>query len=188
MATGKVTQDHEEIRRWAEARGGKPGAVRSTETEDDPGILRICFPNAPHKNNEAIEEIEWDDFFDKFDEQGLEFHYQEKTAGGQTSDFNKLTYPDPDSAAGKRLLAKSAKKSSAKKSAAKKSASKSASAKSPAKTAAKNTSGTKSAAKKSAEKKSAQKTPETKSAGKKSEPPVRNFPKPEHGHGHSQVF
>lgn len=175
MATAKVTQDHDEIRKWAEARGGKPGTVAATETGDDPGILRIFFPKAPHHNDAAIEEISWDEFFDKFDESGLELHYQEKTADGKLSDFNKLTYPDPDSPAGKRLLSRS------KKSAGSKSANKTAS-KSASKTA-----GTKTAAKKSAAKKSSEG-----SASRKAEPPARNFPKPEHGHGHghgrSEVF
>jgi hypothetical protein len=30
MAQAKVTTDHDEIRKWAEARGGRPAAVRST--------------------------------------------------------------------------------------------------------------------------------------------------------------
>lgn len=164
MATGKTTRNHDEIRKWAEARGGKPGHVTSTERPDDPGILRICFPHAPQHNNEAIEEIGWDEFFEKFEEQGLQMVYQEKTADGKLSDFNKLTYPDPDSKEGKALLKKSASKKSSAKSPAKKSESKSASGKSPSKTAAKT------------------------SAGKKPEPPARDFPKPEHGHGRSQVY
>lgn len=182
---GKVTTDHDEIRRWAEERGGKPGAVRSTERPDDPGILRICFPHAPHHKNEAIEEIGWESFFEKFDEQGLQLVYQDRTAEGQLSDFNKLTYPDPDSPEGKALLRKSAgKKSGVKKSAAKKtagkSASNSASAKSSAKTAEK-----KAPAKKSAAKKSASKSASVKSSAER---PARNYPKPEHGSGHTQVF
>ncbi len=186
---GKTTRDHDEIREWAEARGGKPGAVRSTERPNDPGILRICFPHAPHHNNEAIEEIGWDAFFEKFDDQGLEMVYQDKTADGKLSDFNKLVYPDPESKEGKALLRKTAaKKKSAGKSASKsaaKSASKSASAKSSSKTAAKQ-SGSKSAAKKSTAKKSASKSASKSSS---SERPARNYPKPDHGHGgHGQVF
>ncbi len=179
MALAKTTQDHDEIRRWAEERGGKPGAVKSTEKGDDPGILRLFFPKAPHHNDDAIEEISWEEFFEKFDESGLELTYQEETADGQKSDFNKLTYPDPESTAGKKLLRKSAGKKGAKKAAGKKSAGKTAAKKAPAK---------KIAAKKTPAKKSAGKKAATKSASRKSssESPARNYPKPEHGN--SQVF
>ncbi|MGI4827919.1 MAG: hypothetical protein ACRYFU_06990 [Janthinobacterium lividum] len=120
MALAKTTQDHDEIRKWAEARGGKPAVVAATETENTTGILRLMFPNAPNHNDDALEEISWEEFFEKFDESGLELTYQEKTADGQISDFNKLTYPDPDSPEGKKLLAKSAKKKSTAKTAEKK--------------------------------------------------------------------
>ena len=195
MALAKTTKDHDEIRRWAEARGGKPAVVAATEGETQTGILRIMFPNAPNHNDGALEEIGWDEFFEKFDRSGLELTYQEKTAGGQLSDFNKLTYPEPKSTQGKALLRKTAtKKSSAKKSAAKKSAS----TKAPAKVAAKKVAAKKSPAKATAKKTPAKKTPAkktaakktaNKSASKKSSPstPARNYPKPEHG-GNSQVF
>ncbi len=160
MALAKTTQDHDEIRKWAEARGGKPAVVSATEGKDETGIIRLMFPNAPNHNDDALEEIGWDEWFEKFDESGLELTYQEKTADGQTSDFNKLTYPDVDSPKGKALLKKSAGKKSAK----------SASAKTPAKSTAE------AAAKKAPAKKSA-----SKSASKKSSPatPARNYPKPD---------
>lgn len=182
MALAKTTKDHDEIRKWAEARGGKPAVVAATETDKATGILRLMFPNAPHHNDGALEEISWDEFFEKFDESGLELTYQEKTADGQISDFNKLTYPDPETPEGKKLLAKSAKK----KSTAKKSAEK----KSPAKTAASETPARKSAEKKTPATKTPAKKTANKSASRKSSPstPARNYTKPEHGGGNSQVF
>ncbi len=90
MAEAKMTVDHDEIRRWAEERGGRPAAVRRTHAEDDPGIIRIAFPDAPYANDEALEEITWDEFFEKFDEAGLALVYQEETARGGRSNFNKL--------------------------------------------------------------------------------------------------
>src|SRR5437868_7800683 len=86
--SSKVTTDHEEIRQWAEKRGGKPAAVAATESGDDPGILRIDFPG--YSGAGSLEEISWDDWFRKFDESNLAFLYQESTAGGQASNFNKL--------------------------------------------------------------------------------------------------
>ncbi len=178
MALAKTTQDHDEIQKWAEARGGKPAVVAATETDKATGILRLMFPDAPHHNDGALEEISWEEFFEKFDESGLQLTYQEETADHQISDFNKLTYPDPESAQGKALLKKSAGKKSAK-SAAKKSAGAHAPAKAAAKSSEKAAPAKKTPAKKSA----------SKSASQKSSPatPARNYPKPDHG-GNSQVF
>ena len=88
--TAQITTDHDEIRKWAEARGGKPAAVKSTHRGDDPGIIRLIFPNAPNANEGSLEEISWDEFFEKFDEANLALLYQEKTAHGDDSFFNKL--------------------------------------------------------------------------------------------------
>src|SRR3954453_2386164 len=84
----KTTQDHEEIRRWAEERGGKPSHVKSTESGDDIGIIRIDFPG--YSGQGSLEEITWDEFFEKFDDNDLALIYQEETAEGERSNFNKL--------------------------------------------------------------------------------------------------
>jgi hypothetical protein len=84
----KTTRDHEEIRRWVETRGGKPAHVKRTGSRDDIGILRIDFPG--YTGEGTLEPIEWDQFFEKFDDRGLSFLYQEETAGGERSNFNKL--------------------------------------------------------------------------------------------------
>lgn len=97
MALSKTTRDHDEIRKWAEARGAVPAEVRGTEKGGEPGILRFEFPNAPNHNDSKLEEISWDDFFEKFDERGLELVYQEQTAEGAESNFNKLVCPENDS-------------------------------------------------------------------------------------------
>jgi hypothetical protein len=86
----QVTTDHNQIRRWVEARGGKPAAVRATHRGGDAGIIRIIFPDAPNANEASLEEITWDEFFKKFDEAGLAFLHQDETAGGEKSLFNKL--------------------------------------------------------------------------------------------------
>ena len=84
----RTTRDHDEIRRWAEERGGKPAHVKSTGSAQDTGILRIDFPG--YSGGGSLEPISWEDFFEKFDERGLALVYQEETAGGQKSNFNKL--------------------------------------------------------------------------------------------------
>ena len=101
MALSKTTQDHKEIRKWAEARGAKPCEVASTHKKGEPGILRFCFPDAPNRNDSSLQEISWEDFFEKFDESDLELVYQEKTADGEVSNFNKLVHPDSDEHSGK---------------------------------------------------------------------------------------
>jgi hypothetical protein len=84
----KTTQDHDEIRQWAEARGAKPSHVKSTESNEDIGILRLDFPGFSGEG--SLEEITWDQFFEKFDERNLALIYQEETAGGEKSNFNKI--------------------------------------------------------------------------------------------------
>ena len=91
--TSKVTTDHDEIRRWAEERGAKPAAVARTERgDDDPGIIRLDFPG--YGGAGSLEEIGWDDWFDKFDESNLALLYQEHTANGEKSNFNKIISRD----------------------------------------------------------------------------------------------
>lgn len=96
MTLSRTTKDHEEIRKWAESRGAVPAEVANTERGGEPGILRFEFPNAPNRNDSKLKEIPWDDFFEKFDENDLELVYQEKTAEGQKSNFNKLVHPDSE--------------------------------------------------------------------------------------------
>jgi hypothetical protein len=85
----KTTTDHDEIRRWAEERGGKPARVKGTEAgEDDAGILRIDFPGGA--GEEQLEHISWDEWFQKFDEQGLAAVIQERKSDGDDSTFIKL--------------------------------------------------------------------------------------------------
>ena len=106
MAVSKTTQDHEEIREWAESREAVPAEVRSTHRKDEPGILRFCFPGAINRNDENLAEISWDEFFEKFDNRDLELVYQEKTASGEKSNFNKLVYPDAEEHSGRKRQAR----------------------------------------------------------------------------------
>ena len=86
--TGKSlsTTDHDAIREWVEARGGKPASVKGTG--DDIGILRIDFPG--YSGADKLEPITWEQFFEKFEENNLEFFYQEETSDGKESRFSKF--------------------------------------------------------------------------------------------------
>lgn len=96
MTLSKTTRDHDEIRKWAESRGAVPAEVRGTERGGETGILRFEFMHAPNRNDSKLQEIPWDEFFEKFDENDLELVYQEKTAEGQKSNFNKLVHPESE--------------------------------------------------------------------------------------------
>lgn len=91
----KTTTDHDEIRRWVEEHGGTPARVRGTgEGSHDPGVLRIHFPGGA--GDDQLEHISWDEWFEKFDESGLAFLYQEQKASGEDSTFFKLVRRDSD--------------------------------------------------------------------------------------------
>jgi hypothetical protein len=83
-----MTTDHDEIRRWAEERGARPSCVRGTGGGGDTGLLRLDFPG--YSGGKSLQEIDWDDFFEKFDEQNLALVYQNQTKDGRPSNFNKL--------------------------------------------------------------------------------------------------
>lgn len=84
-----ATTDHDEIRAWVEKNDGKPASVRGTEASgEDSGVLRIDFPG--DAGSDELEQISWDDWFQKFDYSGLAFLYQEHKASGEDSTFFKL--------------------------------------------------------------------------------------------------
>ena len=90
-ARSTITTSHDEIRKWAEERGGKPARVKGTgRRTGDTGMIRLEFPRYSQSRDESLEEIGWDDFFDEFDKKNLALTYQERTAVGDLSNFNKL--------------------------------------------------------------------------------------------------
>jgi hypothetical protein len=88
MSESKTTTNHDEIRRWVDERGGRPARVKDTGSNGDPGILRIDYPG--RGEDDALEEISWDDFFEAFEDNDLAFLYQEQTSEGQESRFSKF--------------------------------------------------------------------------------------------------
>ena len=81
-SSGKVTTNHEEIRRWVESKGGCPARVKGTGRGNDPGILRIDYPG--FSGVESLERVPWDKWFDAFDKNNLAMVFQ------PTSRFSKL--------------------------------------------------------------------------------------------------
>ena len=82
--SSETTTDHDRIREWTEARGGRPSVVR-TKGEHG-GVLRLDF--GPKEEN--FEETSWDEWFEVFEESNLAMILQEQTADGKESRFNKL--------------------------------------------------------------------------------------------------
>jgi hypothetical protein len=87
-ASSHPLTDHEQIRQWAEERGAHPACVRGTGGGEDVGMIRLDFPG--YSGAQSLEPIEWDEWFQKFDDSGLALLVQETTARGQKSNFNKL--------------------------------------------------------------------------------------------------
>lgn len=68
----ETTTDHETIRRWIEERGST--AARVTESAgDDPGSLAVVPEDT---DDDSIEKITWEEFFEVFEEEDLAFVYQ----------------------------------------------------------------------------------------------------------------
>lgn len=84
----KATIDHDEIRRWVEAHGGKPAVVKRTARGSQAGILRVDFPG--YSGEKSLEPLSWDDWFARFERANLAFLYQDETGSGRPSRFNKL--------------------------------------------------------------------------------------------------
>ena len=87
-ASSQTLTDHEEIRRWAEKRDAMPACVRNTGRGKDVGIIRLDFPG--YGGAGSLEEISWDEWFDKFDQNNLAFVYQDEKKDGEGSTFFKL--------------------------------------------------------------------------------------------------
>ena len=86
MSDAKTTTDHGDIRKWIEARKGRPSVVEGTEGKDGEGILRVDF----QEKDDKLEEISWDGFFKTFEDRKLAFLHQDKTKDGSTSRFFKF--------------------------------------------------------------------------------------------------
>jgi hypothetical protein len=85
----KYSTDHKEIKRWVESRGGRPATIADTGRKgDEVGLLRIDMPGGA--SNPPLKPIPWDDFFEKFDKEGLVFLYQDETEAGEQSHFCKF--------------------------------------------------------------------------------------------------
>jgi ferritin-like metal-binding protein YciE len=84
----RVFTDSEEIRQWAEERGAQPACVKGMGRRGDVGMLRLDFPG--RGSDEKLQPIDWDEWFEKFEERRLALIVEDETASARKSDFNKL--------------------------------------------------------------------------------------------------
>lgn len=82
MADKKITTDHNEIRQWVEDHDGRPATI--SDRGGSSRAVKIFFPD--QHVHEPLEEISWDEFFNKFEENDLAFIYQD----GEDSRFFKI--------------------------------------------------------------------------------------------------
>lgn len=69
------TTDYEEIRAWVEEHGGYPAVLVGMEEEDEnPDALHISF----EVDDIEVEEIGWDEFFERFDNANLALVYDDE--------------------------------------------------------------------------------------------------------------
>lgn len=100
MSSSETTVDHDTIRNWAESRGGRPSVIRTSGgkgRKKSGGVLRLDF--GPKEEN--LEETTWDEFFEVFDQSGLAFLFQDKTADGKESRFSRFVKREAGAGQGK---------------------------------------------------------------------------------------
>ena len=85
-----VTTSHDVIREWAEARDATPATVDGTEHDGHLGVLRFDFGD----DSDRLRHVGWDEWFETFDERGLNFIYQETRSDGSQSNFLRLDNPE----------------------------------------------------------------------------------------------
>jgi hypothetical protein len=94
MSSSSKTVEHDEIRQWAEARGGRPSIVRTSGGKGknkSGGVLRIDFG----PKEEKFDEITWEEFFEVFDQSHVSFLIRirrrtERRAGSTSSSSARL--------------------------------------------------------------------------------------------------
>lgn len=85
----KNTTDHEFIKKWVEERDGKPSVIVNDDKKTE--LLRLDFPGYDKDN---LAEIDWDKWFEVFEDRELALIYQDETKDGERSNFNKLVSRD----------------------------------------------------------------------------------------------
>lgn len=89
----RSTTSHDKIRAWAEQHEAVPATVRGTMDDGGPGVLTLDVVGYG-AGEEELEHIEWDVWFEKFEDSQLAFLYQQEKTSGEDSTFFKLVDRD----------------------------------------------------------------------------------------------
>lgn len=91
----RLTSDHEEIKNWAEGRGGSPAILDHPIARADKIGIRIDFPGESHEVLMSEKRpATWDEFFKVFEDQQLLFSYDDQAGGGDPSDWYRFERRD----------------------------------------------------------------------------------------------
>ncbi len=96
----EITTDHDVIKKWIEDRGGHPSVVRATEgkrptrSKTGGGLLRVEFRDP----NDALDDVDWEGFFEVFEENKLAFLHYDRRKDGQISQFSRFLFRDAENA------------------------------------------------------------------------------------------
>lgn len=83
----RKTHDHYEIRSWIEQHGGHP-ACEYGVGDGDAVLLQIDFANGT--DTKPQHRLDWDEWFETFEQQNLALLYQADMAPGEGAPFYKL--------------------------------------------------------------------------------------------------
>ena len=92
MTTSAALTEHDAIKAWAEARHARPACVKGTGNRSEVGMIRLDFPG--YSGGDSLEEISWEQWFARFEENNLALVVQDGTTDAQRSNFNKLVGRD----------------------------------------------------------------------------------------------
>lgn len=90
----KYTTDHEEIRKWIEEHKGTPAVIKGMIEEtgvEIPEMLHVSFD----QDDPNMEGLDWEEFFERFEDANLALVYNETIGEGETPDFE---FADRDAA------------------------------------------------------------------------------------------
>ncbi|SFV37630.1 hypothetical protein SAMN05216456_3021 [Devosia crocina] len=91
----KVLTDRQEIREWAEARGGNPVLMETPEGTGTRTVLQLTFGqyelnadgNEGPDRIDGFQLVSWDEWFAALDEAGLAIDVSDDPAGGNEAEF-----------------------------------------------------------------------------------------------------
>ena len=73
-----TTTNHNEIRKWVEARGGDPALVKDTaENGREGAMIRSDFDDPDGSKDAGLKRVSWEEFFEIFDKNDLAFLRQD---------------------------------------------------------------------------------------------------------------